>query len=164
MRYLFIDRILRLEANKQIIAIKNVALSDDVFLEHFVGYPVMPGALLIESLAQAGTALLEVSTNFKKKALPVMIDQAKFRALVRPGDQLKITATIVSLDQASAQMDGTIHLAERLVANAKLTFALKEADEFYPAKTRFWVEAVYDFWLKDEKLVGVNEAKESRHV
>ncbi len=158
MRYLFIDRILRLEANKQIIAIKNVALSDDVFLEHFVGYPVMPGALLIESLAQAGTALLEVSTNFKKKALPIMIDQAKFRALVRPGDQLKITATIVSLDQASAQMDGTIHVAERLVANAKLTFALKEADEFYPPKTRFWVEAVYDFWLKDAELIGVKES------
>jgi len=159
MRYLFIDRILRLEANKQISAIKNVALSDDVFLEHFVGYPVMPGALLIEALAQAGTALLEVSTHFKKKALPVMIDQAKFRALVRPGDQLKIVATILSLDQTAAQMDGAIYVAEKLVTTAKLTFALKEADEFYPPKTRFWVDAVYDFWLKDAELVGVEETQ-----
>lgn len=159
MRYLFIDRILRLEANKQIITIKNVTLSDDVFLEHFVGYPVMPGALLIEALAQAGTALLEVSTHFKKKALPVMIDQAKFRALARPGDQLKIAATILSLDQTAAQMDGTIHAADKLVATAKLTFALKEADEFYPPQTRFWVDAVYDFWLKDAELIGVKETK-----
>jgi enoyl-[acyl-carrier protein] reductase III len=67
MRYLLIDRIVRLEFNQQMLAIKNVALSEDVYSEHFVGFPVMPGALLIEALAQAGTALLEVSANLKKK-------------------------------------------------------------------------------------------------
>ena len=68
MRYLFIDRIKTIECNKSITAIKNVALSEDVFIDHFIGYPVMPGALQIETVAQAATALLEVSANFKIKS------------------------------------------------------------------------------------------------
>jgi len=157
MRYLFIDRIQRLEVDKRLVAVKNVALSEDVFFDHFVGHPVMPGALLIECLAQAGTALLEVSANYKKKALLIIVDQAKFRSLVRPGDQLAIAVHLLSGDQASAQMDGTIHVGERLVMNARLTFALKDTDEFYPAKTRHIVEAVYDFWLQDAEIIPAPE-------
>ena len=149
MRYLLIDRIEYLEVNKFIRAIKNVALSEDVFHDHFFGYPVMPGALLIESLAQAGTALLEYSTKFKKKALLVMVDQAKFRKMVRPGDQLSVSGTIVSINQRSAQMDGEIRITDNLVMNARLTFALDDADRFYPIKTRRLMETIYDVWLED---------------
>ncbi len=85
MRYLLIDRIQQVEFEKQLLAIKNVALSEDVYSEHFFGFPVMPGALLIECLAQAGTALLEISSDFKKKALLVMVEHAKFRRFVHPG-------------------------------------------------------------------------------
>ena len=149
MRYLLIDRIEYLEVNKFIRAIKNVALSEDVFHDHFFGYPVMPGALLIESLAQAGTALLEYSVKFKKKALLVMVDQAKFRKMVRPGDQLSVSGTIVSINQRSAQMDGEIRITDNLVMNARLTFALDDADRFYPIKTRRLMETIYDVWLED---------------
>jgi 3-hydroxyacyl-[acyl-carrier-protein] dehydratase len=94
MRYLLIDRIQRLECNKEVVAIKNVSLSEDIYADHFFGSLVMPGALLIESLAQAGTALLEVSANYGKKALLVMVDRAKFRCLIRPGDQLSVTCAV----------------------------------------------------------------------
>jgi FabA-like domain len=67
MRYLFLDRILHLERNKQIAAIKNVTLSEDVYADHFFGSPITPGALLIECLAQAGTTLLEVSLHYRSK-------------------------------------------------------------------------------------------------
>ena len=152
MRYLLIDRIEYLEVNKFIRAIKSVALSEDVFHDHFFGYPVMPGALLIESLAQAGTALLEYSTEFKKKALLVMVDQAKFRKMVRPGDQLSISGALVSVSQRSAQMDGEIRVAEKLVMNARLTFALDDVDRFYPIKMRQLMETIYDVWLEDTEF------------
>ncbi len=154
MRYLLIDRIQQIEFNKQLYAIKNVALSEDVYSEHFFGFPVMPGALLIECLAQAGTALLEVSTSFEKKALLIMVEHAKFRSFVHPGDQLSIAVNVVSLDHNVALMDGTIQVAERLVANAQLIFTLKDVSEFYPPKIKPLMDAIYNFWLKDAKLLG----------
>ena len=144
MRYVLIDRIERLEIDKKIVAIKNVTLSEDIFSEHFVGYPVMPGALQIESMAQAGTALLEVSAEVTgnpqsqvsatvtQKALLIMVLRAKFRALVSPGDQLRVTITLLSRDRDTAETDGTIHSGDRLVAEARLVFALQDVKKFYP--------------------------------
>lgn len=154
MRYLLIDRIQRLEYNKQITAIKNVALSEDVFNEHFFGFPVMPGALQIEALAQAGTALLEVSANFKKKALLIMVEHAKFRHIVRPGDQLIITMTVLDQDKEFARISGEIHRGNKMVMNARVTFALKNADTYYPEKLRSFVAATYDVWLYDAEIIG----------
>ena len=155
MRYFLIDRIERLECNKEIVAIKNVALSEDVYADHFFGSPVMPGALLIESLAQAGTALLEVSAAFEKKAILIMVERAKFRCLVRPGDQLFVTATLRSLEDDHARVDGKIHASNRLIMDSQLTFGLKDATEFYTPRIKFLVEAHYDVWLKGATLVGL---------
>ena len=159
MRYLLIDRIQRLECNKEIAAIKNVALSEDIYSDHFFGSPVMPGALLIESLAQAGTALLEVSAKYRKKALLVMVEKAKFRCLVRPGDQLFVTAAILSLENDQARIDGWIHVSDRLVMEAGLTFILKSAEEFYSPRIKFLVETLYDVWLKDAQLLGFDQKR-----
>lgn len=165
MRYVLIDRIERLEIGKHIVAIKNVTLSEDVFTEHFVGYPVMPGALLIESLAQAGTALLEVSdgmagkehatvpANITKKALLIMVLRAKFKALVRPGDQLRIGVTLLSRDNDTAETDGTIRSGERLVAEAKLVFAVQDVAKFYPEHIKQLVETGYDVLLRDAEII-----------
>lgn len=157
MRYLLIDRIQRLECNKEVVAIKSVALSEDVYSDHFVGAPVMPGALLIESLAQAGTALLEVSANLTKKAILIIVNRAKFRRLVRPGDQLFVTATVRSLENSHARIDGEIHVSNRLVMDAELVFVLKNADEYYPPRTRSLVETMYDVWLKDAQIAGLDQ-------
>ena len=149
MRYLLIDRIEYLVPQKHIRAIKSVALSEDVFSEHFFGFPVLPGALLIESLAQAGTALLEYSFQFEKKALLVMVDRAKFRDLVRPGDQLQIAANILSMDDQSAKMEGEIKVGEKIVMEGSLIFVLKDADQYYPKKSRHLMETIYDIWLEN---------------
>ncbi len=157
MRYLLLDRILRLERHTEIVAIKNVTLSEDIYNEHFPGFPVMPGALLIECLAQAGTALLEVSNNYQKKALLILVDQAKFRAMVRPGDQLLIKGKLISNGEDSAQMDGTAGIGDKIVMSGRLTFGLKNAEEFYTPKTRFLVESMYDVWLKGAELLGFED-------
>ena len=154
MRYLFIDKILKLHKNTSIEAVKCVALSEDYFTDHFAGYPVMPGALMIESLAQAGTALLEYSGGFKKKTLLVMVHEAKFRTPVRPGSQLTVSGEIVSMTETSAQMDGSIFCNRKLVANALLTFSLQEIDTFYPQNLRFMIGSVYDNWLDGAEITG----------
>ncbi len=158
MRYLLIDRITSLEVFKRATAIKNVALSEDVFTDHFLGFPVMPGALLIEALAQTITALLEVSTNFKKKAILVIVEQAKFRSIVHPGDQLIITAEMISYDNSSAKLEGTVKKDKTTVMNARMVFVLKEVEQFYPKKTRHLTEALYDFWLKDARIIGLENS------
>ena len=160
MRYLLMDKILRLEKDKNIDAIKCVALSEDVFFDHFVGQPVMPGAMLIESLAQAGTALLEISREFKQKALLVIVDQAKFRAVVRPGSQLFISISVLSLTDSAAQLDGTISRDEKVIMNGRLTFALEPVEKFYPQKTKHLMESIYDFWLQDATLIGFDSSGE----
>jgi 3-hydroxyacyl-[acyl-carrier-protein] dehydratase len=154
VRYLLIDRIQRLERDKRVLATKNVALSEDIFAEHFVGAPVMPGALLIESLAQAGTALLEVSADYEKKAILLMVKTAKFRSMVRPGDQLAVSMEVASHDADTTYMEGTVRRGDEVVATADLIFGLKDASQFYPEKKRFLVEAVYDVWLRDAELIG----------
>jgi 3-hydroxyacyl-[acyl-carrier-protein] dehydratase len=152
MRYLFIDRILRLRKDHSISTLKNAALSEDVYNDHFFGFPVMPGALQIEAMAQAGTALLEVSSGFTKKALLIMVEQAKFRAIVRPGDQLTIAMTVLASEAEMAQMDGTISVGERVVTNARLTFTVKDDAVYYPRTLRHLVQSIYDVWLQDAVL------------
>lgn len=154
MRYLFIDKIKTIECNKRITAIKNVALSEDVFTDHFIGYPVLPGALQIETVAQVATALLEVSSGFSIKGILSIVEKAKFRKIVRPGDQLLISVNIISKEKESAQLDGVINVNEKVVMDGRFIFSLMEADLFYPVKTRALIESVYDFWLEGAELTG----------
>jgi 3-hydroxyacyl-[acyl-carrier-protein] dehydratase len=162
MRYLLIDKIKKIERNKLITATKNVALSEDVFTDHFTGYPVMPGALLIESVAQAATALLEISASYKVKALLTIVERAKFRELVKPGDQLLIDVNVTSMQDESALLEGVITTNDKRVMDGRLVFVLKPADVFYPPRTRAFIESVYDFWLEDAEFSGFENAKEIR--
>lgn len=158
MRYLLIDRIERVELGRAITARKNVALSEDIFSDHFPGYPVMPGALLIEALAQAGTALLEITHEYRRKALLVMVEQAKFRSFARPGDVLTVRGELVSSDDVSARFAARIDEGERRVADATLTFVLQEIDRFYPARFRSMLDGLYRTWLEGADIVGASEA------
>ena len=152
MRYFLIDKIDILEVGESIVATKCVALSEDVFSFHFVGRPVMPGALLIESLAQAGTALVEYTEQIQKKAILVMVERAKFRAIVQPGEKLRIEARIVRRDRDLVKMEGQIKVGDRAVVDATLVFALADADEFYPEHLRHLVKAGYDNLLRDAEI------------
>jgi 3-hydroxyacyl-[acyl-carrier-protein] dehydratase len=157
MRYVLLDRVIRIERGKKVLALKNASLAEDVYADHFIGFPVMPGALMIESAAQAGTVLIETSGGFEKKALLVMIEHAKFRALVRPGDQLTIAVTVETWDENYVRTQVATHVGDRPVMDARLVFGLKDVDDFYPLKMRYFVESVYDFWLKDAERIGFPE-------
>ena len=153
MRYYLLDRVKYLKYHKKVVGIKSVTLSEDVFNEHFFGNPIMPGALQMESFAQAGTVLLEVSYRFTKKALLVMINQAKFRRLVRPGDQMRIELEVVSAEDPMVQMNGVITVDDEVVTTARLTFSLQPIDDFYPPPLRHLIDAQYQGFLAGAAIV-----------
>lgn len=163
MRYLLIDKIKKIEFNKQITAIKNVTMSEDVFRDHFAGCPVMPGALLIESAAQAATALIEVSADFKVKAILTIVEKAKFRKLVKPGDQLLINVNMISIQSDSALLDCIITVNDKPVMDGRLVFNLMNSEKFYPLNGRIFIESIFEYWLEGTEMTGFDRGKELRH-
>ena len=143
MRYFLIDRITRIVPGETAEGIKCVSLSDDVFEAHFPGHPIMPGALLIEAMAQLGGVLAESSTQ-NQHALLTMIDRAKFRVMVRPGDQVKLEATAQAIREEGAQVKAVARVDGKVVAEAELTFAFAQVTHPDSLKKR---KEVLNIWL-----------------
>ncbi len=97
--FLLIDRIVEFERGKRLVAIKNVTINEPFFQGHFPDFPIMPGVLVIEAMAQAGAIIMmgEMPDRDKKLAVFTGIDKAKFRRPVTPGDQLRIEVKVLAL-------------------------------------------------------------------
>ncbi len=96
---ILVDRVLEIEPGRRIVALKNVSINEPVFSGHFPGYPVMPGVLLLEALAQAA-AILSIVTLGGEQAKDqiyyfVGVDRARFKRPVEPGDQLQLEVDFV---------------------------------------------------------------------
>jgi acyl-CoA thioesterase FadM len=96
----------------------------------------------------------------QKKALLAMVEHAKFRTLVRPGDQLQITVTALAGDSDLVRTDAVIEAGGRLVADARLVFSLEDAEEFYPARLRYLIDILYHNWLRDAVVVSNADTSE----
>lgn len=125
--FLLIDRILEVEEGKKAVGIKNVTGNEEFFNGHFPDYPVMPGVLIVEALAQVGAvAMLKKEENRGRLAFFAGIDKCRFKRQVKPGDQLKLEIEMVRFrgtvgkGKAIATVDG------ELVCEAELMFALGE--------------------------------------
>jgi beta-hydroxyacyl-ACP dehydratase FabZ len=127
---LLVDRILELEPER-IVGIKNVTDSEAHFAGHFPDFPVMPGVLIVESMAQ--TAGVLVLGNIPDRAnylvFLVSIDYAKFRKPVRPGDQLRIEMVVIKKKGTVAKMSGRATVDGVLVAEAEVMCKLQRKDE-----------------------------------
>jgi 3-hydroxyacyl-[acyl-carrier-protein] dehydratase len=118
--FLLIDRVIEMEPRKRIVAIKNVTINEPQFQGHFPGYPIMPGVLMVEAIAQAGGALLlsEIPDRDSKLMLFTSIENARFRRPVTPGDQLRIEVTVINWRSRAVKMGGSITVDGKLVCDA----------------------------------------------
>lgn len=124
--FLLIDRVVEIERAKRIVAIKNVTINEPFFMGHFPGYPVMPGVLVVEAMAQAGCILLlsEIPNREDKLVLFTGIENAKFRRQVTPGDQLRLEVDVLSFRPRQGRMEGRAYLGDKLACEATLTCAM----------------------------------------
>jgi 3-hydroxyacyl-[acyl-carrier-protein] dehydratase len=132
MRFTLIDRVTHLEPGVRIVAVKNLSMAEEYLADHFPGFPVMPGVLMLEAMTQAAAWLVRVSEDFAHST--VILKEArnvKYGNFVEPGQTLTITAEIAGQDEhevkikAHGAVDGKQAVSGRLVMSR---YNLAEAD------------------------------------
>ena len=127
--FLMIDRVLELEPQKKIVAIKNVTINDDFFVGHFPDKPIMPGVLIIEAMAQASIILFyKNQKGSEEPKISYYLGSVKIRFLnpVFPADQLKITVEPIKMVTGAAIVNAIACVGEKEVAKGELSFSVKE--------------------------------------
>ena len=127
--FLLVDRVLELEPNQRILAVKNVSINEPFFVGHFPGHPVMPGVLVLEALAQAGGLLTQLSASGdaagkeEKLFYLVKIDNARFSRMVVPGDRLELEVKLKRVIRNMAMYECAARVDGKLVASADILCA-----------------------------------------
>jgi beta-hydroxyacyl-ACP dehydratase FabZ len=127
--FLLVDRILKLDPGKSVVALKNVTFNEPYFQGHFPGVPIMPGVLILEALAQAGGVLAYLSSIDNIEGSLVYftgIDKARFRKPVTPGDQLILESRIIKVRSKIVKLKGVAKVNDEKVAEADLMAAIGE--------------------------------------
>jgi 3-hydroxyacyl-[acyl-carrier-protein] dehydratase len=127
MRFLFVDRILRLEPGREVVVRKNVSNSEDFFGDHFAGRPVMPGCLILETGDQAARLPLASAGGFTTLPSLTGVVQGKFQHLVQPGDTLEVRAVVAAETPETAEVRVEASVEGRRVAQAGLTYVFRQA-------------------------------------
>ncbi len=124
--FLLVDRVTSMTEGAEIVAFKNVSISEPVFQGHFPGHPIYPGVMILEGMAQAGGILALKSAGLtdeeiKQKVIYFMsIDGAKFRVPVKPGDKLEYRIKVLKLRKTLIVLEGKAYVDDKLVAEAEL--------------------------------------------
>src|SRR5579864_6411417 len=123
MRWLWIDRFVEFRSKHSARAVKNLSLAEDCFAEHFPGYPVMPGPLILEGLAQTGGILVGEANDFREKVVLAKIPWARFQRDALAGEQLIYDVELVNLRPECATIQGRVTSDGAPVAEAEILFA-----------------------------------------
>jgi len=157
MRFILFDRIEELKKGEHAMLVKNVSQTEDYFIDHFPGYPVVPGSIILGSFEQGGEILLGASFDFSCRAVLKRLSRVSLRHTVLPGDQLRISLTIDSTNTNCIKAVGWVK--EKRVADANLEFTLESPDgdprvqeacerirAFYQLLTANPVRKVWEVW------------------
>jgi len=127
--FLLIDRILEVEPGVRAVGLKNVTMNEPFFAGHFPDFPVMPGVLIVEALAQVGAvAILMVEANRGKIAMFAGIDNLRFRGQVTPGDTLTLSVEIIRLKGPIGKGKAVASVNGKTVVEGEIMFALTDGD------------------------------------
>ena len=132
MRFIFVDEILEMIPGKTIRALKEIFADEDFFRDHFPGFPVVPGVLLTEMMAQAAGKCLDAEKKHQGKAMLARINSANFRDWVRPGQTAIINAEIKTNREKFATATCNIEVMSKRVCSAELFFTFVPFEKFAP--------------------------------
>ncbi|GGA48210.1 3-hydroxyacyl-ACP dehydratase FabZ [Psychrobacillus lasiicapitis] len=122
--FLLVDRILEVEEGRRAVGIKNVTINENFFKGHFPNYPVMPGVLIVEALAQvSAVAMLTKEGNKGRLGLLAGIDKCRFKRQVKPGDQLRLEVEITRIKGLIGKGKGIATVDGESVCELELIFA-----------------------------------------
>ncbi|MBY0526302.1 MAG: beta-hydroxyacyl-ACP dehydratase [Gemmataceae bacterium] len=123
MRWIWIDKFLEFQPGKSARVVKNLSSAEDFFADHFPGYPVMPGSLILEGLAQTGGILVGEVNNFREKVVLAKIPRATFHRDALAGEQLIYDVEVLHMRPEGASVQGKVTSDGALVAEAEIFFA-----------------------------------------
>jgi 3-hydroxyacyl-[acyl-carrier-protein] dehydratase len=150
MRYILLDRITEAVPGKLARGLKAVTLTDEVLHDHFPDFPILPGALLVEAVAQLAGFLLEISENKPgeepRRALLVQIDRAKFYKPAQPGDSVELFAELSQGLDAAAKLTVGADIRGEKAMRGTLTFMLRTIDSPRVHEQRRYL---YSLWTRD---------------
>ncbi len=128
--FLMVDRVVELETGKRVVAVKNVTINEPYFQGHYSRFPVMPGVMIVEAMAQAGGLAVAGGRQQKddSNAVPLLaaVDKARFRRMVRPGDQLVLDVDVLRAGSRLAKVAAKALVEDELAAEAELTFVFSK--------------------------------------
>jgi len=123
MRWIWIDRFLEFHKGESARALKNLSLAEDYFADHFPGYPVVPGSLMLEGLAQTGGILVGDASDFREKVVLAKVPYARFHREVYAGSQLIYEVKMLHLRTEGAAVEGRVLVGESVAVEAEIFFA-----------------------------------------
>ena len=130
MRFILLDRIVSMERGRNIHAVKTLSKSEELFLDHFPGFAVVPGVLLVEMMAQASAKCLHAEGTDRGYSMLGQINAATFREWVRPGQVIDIYANVVLSREKFATTECRVAVEEQACASAKLLFGFVPRSSF----------------------------------
>lgn len=126
--FLLIDRITEIQPKKRAVGLKNVTINEPFFQGHFPDYPIMPGVLIVEAMAQVAGILASQSGAHGNIVYFMSIEKAKFRKPVVPGDQLRFEVNVLQQRNNVWKFTGEAHVDDKLVAEAEFTAMVSEGE------------------------------------